>query len=165
MNKLNLDRLNLTSPYILWYTENGSYGFRTDYGVIYRIGFYKNELIWSEGAYEFGINNENHQNSPRDIKVKLTILAIIEEFFRSNPCVLLYQCETGDNRQAMCARLFAKWFDDYEKKENFVIRMAMVQDEDVDNYVGIIIKKNNPQLNTYIMEFDEFVQFFKQKPV
>ena len=34
MNELNLDRLNLTSPYTLWRTENNSYGFRTNYGVI-----------------------------------------------------------------------------------------------------------------------------------
>lgn len=54
MNELNLDRLNLTSPYTLWRTENNSYGFRTNYGVIYRVGFYKNELIWADNSYEFG---------------------------------------------------------------------------------------------------------------
>lgn len=165
MNKLNLDRLNLISPYVLWRTENDSYGFRTDYGVIYRIGFYKNELIWTAEAYEFGINNENHQVSPRDHKVKETILAIIEEFFNSNSCVLLYQCETGDNRQAMRARLFSKWFNDYEKNSEFLIRAAVIQDEEVDNYVGIIIPQSNPKIDTYIAEFDEFVQFFQQKPM
>lgn len=76
MNELNLDRLNLTSPYTLWRTENNSYGFRTNYRVIYRVGFYKNELIWADNSYEFGINNENHKTSPKtspnDNKVKGT---------------------------------------------------------------------------------------------
>ena len=95
MNELNLDRLNLTSPYTLWRTENNSYGFRTNYGVIYRVGFYKNELIWADNSYEFGINNENHKTSPNDNKVKGTILAIIEEFFISNPSVLYINAKRG----------------------------------------------------------------------
>ena len=164
MNKLNLNRLNLISPYTFWVMENNSYGFRTDYGVVYRVGFYKNELIWADNAYEFGINNENHKTSPNDKKVKNTILAIIEEFFLSNPSILLYQCETGDNRQAMRARLFSKWFNDYAKKDDFVIKAAVVRDEDVDNYIGIIIGKSNPKINSYIKQFNDFVMFFTQKP-
>ena len=77
MQELNLNRLNLNSPYTYWPMENNSYGFRTDYGVIYRVGFYENNLIWAEDTYEFGINNENHKTSPNDKKVKKTIPAII----------------------------------------------------------------------------------------
>ncbi len=67
MNELNLDRLNLTSPYTLWRTENNSYGFRTN--------------------------------------------------------------------------------------------------EDIDNYIGIIIQRNNPQLEKYLDDFENFVRFFTQKPI
>ena len=67
MNELNLDRLNLTSPYTLWRTENYSYGFRTN--------------------------------------------------------------------------------------------------EDIDNYIGIIIQRNNPQLEKYLDDFENFVRFFTQKPI
>lgn len=89
MQELNLNRLNLNSPYTYWPMENNSYGFRTDYGVIYRVGFYENNLIWADDTYEFGINNENHKTSPNDKKVKKTILAIIEEFF----CLIqLFSC-------------------------------------------------------------------------
>ena len=62
MNELNLDRLNLTSPYTLWRTENNSYGFRTN--------------------------------------------------------------------------------------------------EYIDNYIGIIIQRNNPQLEKYLDDFENFVRFF-----
>lgn len=165
MQELNLNRLNLNSPYTYWPMENNSYGFRTDYGVIYRVGFYENNLIWADDTYEFGINNENHKTSPNDKKVKKTILAIIEEFFLSNPTVLLYQCETGDNRQAMRARLFAKWFNDYAKKDNYIIQAAIIKDESVDNYIGIIIPRDNPNLEIYLSQFNEFVQFFTEKPM
>ena len=67
MNELNLDRLNLTSPYTLWRTENNSYGFRTN--------------------------------------------------------------------------------------------------EDIDNYIGIIIQRNNPQQEKYLDDFENFVRFFTQKPI
>lgn len=165
MRRLNLDRLNLVSPYTFWPMEGDSYGFKTDYGVVYRVGFYKNDTIWADNTYEFGINNENHKTSPNDVKVKETILSIIEEFFKSNPSVLLYQCETGDNRQAMRARLFAKWFNDYGLKDNFVVKAAILKDENVDNYFGIIIEKSNPRLDLYLKEFESFVQFFSVKPV
>ena len=105
MHAFNLTRLNFHSPYKVW-IDNGSYKFLTDYGVQYRIEFVENNNIWEdEKAYEFGILNENKKNSPNDSKVKATIQCIIEEFFLTNPDILLYQCETGDSRQAMRARL------------------------------------------------------------
>ena len=101
MQAFNLTRLNFHSPYKVW-IDNGSYKFLTDYGVQYRIEFVENNNIWEdEKAYEFGILNENKKISPNDSKVKATIQCIIEEFFLTNPDILLYQCETGDSRQAM----------------------------------------------------------------
>lgn len=118
MQTFNLTRLNFHAPYVVWMEENGSYKFMTDYGVIYRIEFSENQNIWEdEKAYEFGILNESKKPSPNDPKVRLTVESIIEEFFLTNPDILLYQCETGDNRQAMRARLFTKWFNRYDKRE------------------------------------------------
>lgn len=101
MQAFNLTRLNFHSPCKVW-IDNGSYKFLTDYGVQYRIEFVENNNIWEdEKAYEFGILNENKKNSPNDSKVKETIQCIIEEFFLTNPDILLYQCETGD-RDRLC---------------------------------------------------------------
>ena len=87
------------SPYPVWQNNNGSYTFRTDFGIIFRVIFTKNQNIWqNEEAYEFGLFNENRLASPNDPKVKATIQCIIVEFFLTNPNILLYQCETGDNR-------------------------------------------------------------------
>ncbi len=65
----------------------------------------------------------------------------------------------------MRARLFAKWFNDYKEKDNFVIKAAVVKDEDIDNYIGIIIQRNNPQIEKYLNDFENFVRFFTQKPI
>jgi len=165
MQTFNLTRLNFHSPYAVWMENNGSYKFITDYEVIYRIEFSENQNIWEdEKAFEFGILNESKKPSPNDTKVKLTIQAIIEEFFLTNPDIRLYQCETGDSRQAMRARLFTKWFNEYDKRERFCVKMSVLRDEDVDNYIAIIVQKSNPRLGSILKDFDDFIGFFGTKP-
>jgi hypothetical protein len=105
MHAFNLTRLNFHSPYKVW-IDKGSYKFLTDYGVQYRIEFVENNNIWEdEKAYEFGILNENKKNSPNDSKVKATIQCIIEEFFLTNPDILLYHDMTARCRSVGCTRL------------------------------------------------------------
>lgn len=127
MHAFNLTRLNFHSPYKVW-IDNGSYKFLTDYGVQYRIEFVENNNIWEEEkAYEFGILNENNKNSPNDSKVKATIQCIIEEFFLTNPDILLYQCETGDSRQAMRARLLPDGLTNSINEIGFVSRFLFLE--------------------------------------
>ncbi len=85
LRSLDLNRLNLKAPYAVWEAGKQTYGFKTDFGVLFRTVFIDDQTIWENGAYEFAIINENHKPSPNDGKVKDTILAIIEEFFACNP--------------------------------------------------------------------------------
>ena len=101
MNTLNLIQLNLRSPYEVWSDSDNVYYFETDHGVKFKIYFGDDAPIWKTGAYTFDIQNTNHKTSPNDEKVKNTIISIIEEFFKNNADILLYICETGDNKQAM----------------------------------------------------------------
>ena len=126
MNTLNLTRINLNSPYRVWQTSEGDYNFESDFGVLYRISFRIEQTIWQEGAYEFSIINQNRKSSPNDKKLRDTIICIIEEFFTSNPDILLYQCETGDNRQAMRERLFLRWFREYEHSGRYYIKVSEI---------------------------------------
>ena len=163
MQSFNLNRLNIHSPYKVW-LDNEDFKFMTDYGITYRIAFIPNQDIWKNGAYEFGIINEDCKNSPNDSKVRATIQCIIEEFFLTNPNILLYQCETGDNRQAMRARLFTKWFNEYDKRDSFAVKVSVLRDEEVDNYIAIIVQKSNPNLKKIMQTFDAFIGFFSTKP-
>ena len=70
-----------------------------------------------------------------------------------NPDILLYQCETGDNRQAMRERLFLRWFREYDRSDRYYIKVSEIIAEKVANYTAMIIR-----------DFDEFVGFFKNKP-
>ncbi len=55
MKALDLNRLNVKSPYSVWEASKQSYGFKTDYGVLFRIVFIDDQTIWESGAYEFAI--------------------------------------------------------------------------------------------------------------
>ena len=164
MNTLNLIRLNLQSPYEVWTVSNDTYFFETDYGVKYMIFFGDDAPIWKSGAYTFDIQNTNQKSSPNDPKVKETIISIVEEFFRNNDDILLYICETGDNKQAMRNRLFVRWFNEYSFQKNFILRTASVKDGDQENFAAIIVQRNHPDLESIIATFDETINYFKEKP-
>ena len=79
---------------------------KTDYDVHYLVGFEYDDSSFDFATYQLVIINTNNKKSPRDSKVKDTIIAIIEDFFSNNENVLLYICETGDSKQSMRNRLF-----------------------------------------------------------
>ena len=66
MNTLNLTRINEKSAYEVWQTSEGDFNFQTDFDVLYRISFRIEQTIWSDGAYEFSIINQNQKSSPND---------------------------------------------------------------------------------------------------
>ena len=164
MNTLNLIKLNLRSPYEVWNESENDYFFVTDYGIVYKISFGDDAPIWKSGAYTFDIQNTNQKASPSDQKVKMTIISIVEEFFRNNADILLYICETGDNKQAMRNRLFIRWFNEYSFQQDYILRTAMVKDGEQENFAAIIVQRSHPDLDNILMTFDETIEFFKEKP-
>lgn len=112
---LSLERINGgETPYQVEPTEqNGFYQFFTDGGVHYSVGFMEDDVLLSKNSYQLIIANINNHKSPRDRKVRDTIVSIVDEFFRCNNSTLLYICETDDNKQRMRSRLFEYWFSTY----------------------------------------------------
>ena len=138
MVDLNLDRINSHSPYVVTASEGSmSFQFVTDFGVTYNVSFLEDELMLSDESYQFIIANTNNKKSPRDSKMKQTIMAIVHEFFECSNTTLLYICETGAD-----------------------IRDA----EGIPNYAAIVVRLDNPRLTSVIAEFTETVQLLSQKP-
>ena len=130
MNALSVTRINIKSPYTVWF-DNGLYHFKTDNDVLLAIEFEEDETLSFKGSVWLNLINLSRKNSPTDPKVKRTVITIIDEFFRLNPTVILYLCDTANNQQAMRSRLFLHWFNDAESKALFHIQVAEIQDEDV----------------------------------
>ena len=138
MVELSLDRINAVAPYqVQLDSRTGLYKFVSDYQVGFSVAFEENDLLQSGESYQFALTNYEGKKSPRDNKVRTTILAIIGEFFAKNEAALLYICETGDGLQKMRSRLFHFWFGVYAEHDEFLFLPQVVYDEeDNENYAA-----------------------------
>ena len=166
MKPLSLEHVNTVSPYFVESTNNiGFYQFFTETGVHYSVGFMKDDLLLTKDSYQLIIANVNNHKSPRDRKVRDTIVAIIDEFFNQNNSTLLYICDTGDNKQHMRSRLFEYWFSTYQYKAFFTMISSSVMDMDgIINFATLILRNDNPFLSEIVTEFTESIQLLNQKP-
>lgn len=164
MNRLDISAVNISAPYSVWAVTERYYYFKTEHGAIYKVGFMDDETIWETGAYQFLIVNENGQPSPNDPKLKATVFCLVEAFFKANPDILLYLCETGDGKQASRNRLFIRWFKEYANKHLYYFDTIEIEAEGTDNFAAIIVQRNNPDLQNIISEFNSVVETLKNKP-
>lgn len=78
MIELDLIQVNASSPYpVSFDTATHLYKFISDYGVSFSVAFEKNDLLDSGESYQFALTNYEGVKSPRDNKVRKTVLAII----------------------------------------------------------------------------------------
>lgn len=165
MNSLSLHAVNASSTYEVSAVNDGCYQFFTDYGVHCTVEFVLDDSLLSHETYHLVIVNVNHQKSPSDVKVRDTIIAIIDEFFVENNTTLLYICETGDKKQALRNRLFERWFSTYERKAQYTFVASSLKDEEgIENYTAIIVRNDNPELSAIIAEFTETISLLSSKP-
>lgn len=166
MNRLNVEVINEASPYcVKESSRDGYYDFVSDSGVQFSVGFDLDDLFFHHEAYQLIIANVNHKSSPRDEKVRETILLIVEEFFRENNVTVLYICESSDGKRKMRSRLFKYWFSTFIDKAQFsMYSTSIVDEEGVDNFFAIISRNDNPHLGEAISEFSTTVQLLSSKP-
>ncbi len=166
MKALSLESINATTPYqVRCSKEEGFFEFFTHHDVHYSVGFMEDDVLMQEEAYQLIIGNVNHRPSPRDTKVRDTVIGIIDEFFRINNTTLLYICETGDGKQSMRSRLFEYWFSSYKRKTLFTMLSSSVVDADgVVNYATLILRNDNPRFVHVVEEFTKSIQLLSQKP-
>lgn len=166
MIRLPEQSINAKSPYNVTIREDGSAYFLTDAGIRYIVYFDADDTSMpSFVCYQLVIVNVDNKPSPRDRKLRDTIVAIVEGFFQINNEVMLYVCETGDGKQAMRARLFTYWFEHYSYKKNFSFLSGCVPDENgVDNYASLILRTDHPQYAAVVSEFGNTIQVLNNKP-
>lgn len=73
--------------------------FSTESGVEYSVHFTEEFAIGECDTYQFMFSKLTKDHVPFDLKISQTLIVIIEEFFRANHNVLLYICDTSDNRE------------------------------------------------------------------
>lgn len=157
--------INSKAPYQVKVIGKSRAVFTTDYGVLYIICFDEDDTSMSRTTYQFVILNANNKQSPRDSKLRDTIIAIVEDFFNSNNEVMLYICETGDGKQAMRSRLFNYWFSAFINRGKYTMLQSSVKDEEgIDNFFAIICRNDYPEAKQVVSEFYDTVFLFNNKP-
>lgn len=166
MEELELDRINANSPYIVELDfSTGLFKFVSDFGVSFSVAFEKDELLQSGESYQFALTNYEGTKSPRDSKVRETVMCIVDEFFHKNQAALLYICESGDGMQKMRSRLFSYWFSVYAENDDFLFLPQVVYDEEEnENYAALIIRRDNPLFNDLVSEFTNTITLLNGKP-
>ena len=165
MNKLDIDNINLSSPYTV-VEIRGNLHFRTDHDIEYFVSFDEDSNPYYT-AYWFNLTNPEHAKSPNDMKIAQTVICIIEEFFRKNPNILLYLCSTDGGQQAQRARLFLRWFNKAEQQEHYIIRTAEIKGENSNEkeYVAFIAQRTNSNIDHILQYFESEINLFnEQKP-
>ena len=158
MNQLDISRINILAPYKVWQQEDGI-NFESDYGIRYAIDFDDDANPFFP-AYWFNLKNKDNAKSPNDRKIGHTVICIIEEFFRQNPDILLYMCNTADGHQAQRARLFLRWFNGAEQQKHYVVRSVEVKGDNRREYIALIVQRNNPNIEEILAVFDEETSMF-----
>ncbi len=163
---LSLDDINSKAPYTVWRSDaDGSFRFVSGYNIVFVVDFMKDDLILSNNTYQLIIGNTGNRKSPRDNKVRETILVIVEEFFSKNTAALLYICETGDGKQKARGRLFTYWFETSSHHRLYTTMTSTLVDEDgIENVATLIIRNDNPDFNKLVAEFTQTVTFLSHKP-
>lgn len=166
MVSISPERINKKSPYPVFKTRNErTVSFITDFGVHYVASFDVTNLMSCAEIYEFAIINVNNKKSPRDPKLRDTIMAIVLDFFLSSDTAMLYICETGDEKQSMRDRLFRYWAAKYTEYNYFSVYSASVVDEEgIRNYATLILRNDHPKMTEVAAEFASTVQLLNQKP-
>lgn len=160
MKLLDIERINEYSPYKLE-RENDVYLFETDYNIQYAVWFEQDPVSSSIPAFWFNLTNRSQKASPNDPKIRSTIIFIVEEFFRSNPDILLYMCDNADEQQAMRSRLFLRWFNAYGQQSEYYTRTEMIMDGTEENYIAIILKRTHPHFQEVVDIFDKQIAMFR----
>ncbi len=81
---------------------------------------------------------------PMDSKIKTTIQAIIQDFYEyyHAAAVLLFHCDSGDDKQAKRNACFKRWFGDGQFRELYLREEAViaVYDKTGNSYSNIPLK-------------------------
>ena len=90
VEKKSLAAINANSPYeVKVALADDTLCFITDYDAEIFVTFERDDILHNGLVYQFGISNPKGVKSPRDPKVRETILAIVEEFFAKNNAALI----------------------------------------------------------------------------
>ena len=156
--RLSVDNINQNSPYWVIQLDDMTFRFITKNGIVYRVGFYEDPYFLGDKAHHFFIANESKTLTPKDRSVYKVITCVLEEFFRLDASVMLYICDPYDHREAVRDSLYKRWFNSYERRDELTLQAEELNFEGYVVYTGMILRKDNPDYESLMNTYNEFVK-------
>jgi len=151
----------LLHPYPLKENDKLTYQFKTDQGVSYLVYFLDYSYMFGDypslanQAYTFNIDViDDNVRLINDERIGLTVVEVIRLFFEEFNNVVIYICDSVDNRQMARKRKFDLWFWKYN--DGTIIKedeLAFIEGTKI--YNTLLLHKDNDQ-------FDEILKAFKE---
>jgi hypothetical protein len=139
------------------------YAFQTKAGYVYLVSFKPSGYIFPQSAafqndvFEFVITLTNGQAGAlplADLLIEPTIVLIFQDFFVRRGVVVVYICDSSDQRQAIRHRMFNRWFLRY-RHLGFVKLDAELNDPAGTIYTSVLLHRTYPHR---VAVLDAFLQ-------
>ena len=156
--RLSADRINKKSPYWVIQLDELTFRFVTRNGILYRVGFYKDQYFLGSRAFHFFIANDSEASAPKDNDVFRVITCVLEEFFRQDASVMLYICDPYDHREAIRDSLYKRWFNSYPQNRRLTLETAEINFDHYIVYTGMILRNDHPEYDELLNAYREFVK-------
>jgi hypothetical protein len=143
--------------------QNNTYIFETDFEITYEIKFVPSGYIWEpaipffkDNTFEFIIAViEKSKNPPLDKKIPDTIALIFKDFFTDKRNLVVYICDSSDNKQAIRFRKFNTWFHQFKGMNFMKLDLPIPEAKGTTIYTSLIMRLDNPNKGTIMVEFDK----------
>ncbi len=150
---------NSQLPYEISKEEDQSYTFVTKHGITYHAYFldYNGYHPAFTDVYTFNIEPEDDRPHPIDKRIALTVVHILQMFFRRHENAMIMICDNLDGKEMKRERLFSRWFAAYNDGS---IRKydASVSSDNYMLYVSLYLHKANPRQQDLVRAFYELVK-------
>jgi len=146
-------------------TEDFCYTFQTTHGYHYEVYFvhssyyFQENTHFNQNVFELVIkllDSEHTLKTVRDSNIPPTIASIFVDLFQDHEKVVVFSCDSSDNKQAARHRKFDDWFlkfnDDSFDKLNGIIEDTTYH---IQYFMSMILRKDNPFKNEIIVAFEE----------
>lgn len=146
--------------------KTDSYLFRTSNRILYEVSFRPSGYIFANDpdlqpfVFEITIaviDNPLGKRPPRDPLVPPTIARIFSNFFEQHERIVVYICDTSDQRGRIRQRKFLSWFNYYKGVDYFQFNDTLTDEAGDHFFISLIIRLDNPYRRRLLLAFDDLL--------
>ena len=160
----------MRTPYHLSEVNNFSFEFITAQKVKYiayfleYVSLFSDYPVFADKIFAFNIDviEGNADNSIADDRIGITIVEVFKLFFKKIENVVVYVCDSADERHLARKRKFDFWFWKYNDG-SIVKEDGIAVIDDVEIFNSLLLNRNNPHLTAIIFAFKELNEKANEK--